>query len=192
MVKNELIVHPLTSDRWNDLLQLFGKKGAYSNCWCTWFRLTNREFDSSGGEKKKRLLKELVDSEKPPGLLGYIENTPVAWISLGPRDDFKRLQRSRILKPVDEKKVWSIVCFFIHKEYRKKGFSNKLINEAIKYAKGQNAMIVESYPVDSKDKMKTDSSMYTGKAGTFISVGFVETIRRSSTRPIMRYFVEKN
>ena len=146
MVKNELIVHPLTSDRWNDLLQLFGKKGAYSNCWCTWFRLTNREFDSSGGEKKKRLLKELVDSEKPPGLLGYIENTPVAWISLGPRDDFKRLQRSRILKPVDEKKVWSIVCFFIHKEYRKKGFSNKLISPPFFSTSSLSALPYREYP----------------------------------------------
>lgn len=191
MEKYDLVVRPLRSDNWDDLLQLFGKNGAYSNCWCTWFRLTNREFDSYGGERKKNLLNELTKSETPPGLLGYIDKTPVAWISFGPREEFKRLQRSRLLKPVDEEKVWSIVCFFIHKNYRKKGFSTKLIEEALNYAKSVNVTIMEAYPVDPKKKVTADSSMYTGNAGTFISLGFVETIRRSPTRPILRFLIKK-
>ncbi|MHA1990418.1 MAG: GNAT family N-acetyltransferase [Candidatus Hodarchaeales archaeon] len=187
----EISVHPLTSERWDDLVTLFGKSGAYSNCWCTYFRLTNREFDSFGGTRKRQMLKEIVDSGKPPGLLGYLNNEPIAWISLGLREDFKRLERSRIMKPVDDKKVWSIVCFFIHRNHRKKGYSKQLINEALKYAKIKNAKIIESYPVDTKGKMKDDTSMYYGNVGTFISLGFIETVRRNPTRPIMRYFIKK-
>ena len=38
-------VRPLTADRWEDLVELFGPSGAFSNCWCTWWRQTGGEFD---------------------------------------------------------------------------------------------------------------------------------------------------
>ncbi|MHA1983123.1 MAG: GNAT family N-acetyltransferase [Candidatus Hodarchaeales archaeon] len=187
----KLSIHPLTPDRWEDLVTLFGKSGAYGNCWCMWFRLTNKEFNTAGGSKKKQMLKDIVDSGVPPGLLGYLNDEPIAWISLGSREDFKRLERSRNLKPIDDKKVWSIVCFFIHKNYRKRGYSKQLINEALRYAEANNATIIESYPVDTKGKRKDDGSMYYGHTGTFISLGFIEIVRRNPTRPIMRYSIKK-
>jgi GNAT superfamily N-acetyltransferase len=190
-MSNNLRVYPLTPERWDDLVKLFGKSGAYGNCWCMWFRISGKEFNSLSGSKKKQMLKDLVDSGNPPGLLGYRDKEPIAWISLGSREDFKRLGRSRILKPIDDKKVWSIVCFFIHKNHRKKGYSKQLINEALKYAEANNASIIESYPVDTKGKVKDDGSMFYGHAGTFISLGFIETVRRNPTRPIMRYFIKK-
>lgn len=187
----KLRVSPLTSEGWEDLVKLFGKSGACGNCWCMWFRLTNNEFNTVGGSKKKQMLKDIVDSEETPGLLGYLYDEPIAWLSLGSRENFKRLNRSHILKPIDDKKVWSIVCFFIHKNYRKKGYSKELIREALKYAEANKATIVESYPVETKGKMKDDGAMYHGDARTFLSLGFVETVRRRPSRPIMRYFIKK-
>src|SRR2546430_2424405 len=37
-------IHPATARRWPDLEKLFGPNGAYSNCWCMWWRLRHRDF----------------------------------------------------------------------------------------------------------------------------------------------------
>ena len=51
-----------------------------------------------------------------PGLIGYLDGRPVGWISLGPREDYAKLKRSPVMKPVDDKPVWSIVCFYVDRQ----------------------------------------------------------------------------
>ena len=105
--------HRLTPERWTDFEELFGERGAAGGCWCMWWRLTQREFDAQKGEGNRRAMKAIVDSGRVPGVLAYHEGQPVGWCSVAPREEFPRLGRSRILKPVDDEPVWSVVCFFI-------------------------------------------------------------------------------
>jgi hypothetical protein len=56
-----------------------------------------------------------------PGLVGYVDGAPAGWISLGPRENYLRLRRSRVMKPVDAKPVWSIVCTYVARPYRGQG-----------------------------------------------------------------------
>ncbi|TGK23123.1 GNAT family N-acetyltransferase [Leptospira stimsonii] len=44
--------------------------------------------------------------------------------------------------------VWSLVCFFIKKEYRQKGITEKFVKVATKYVKENGAKYLEVYPVD--------------------------------------------
>ena len=37
-----------------------------------------------------------------PGLLGYHDGRAVAWVSLGPRGDYAKLERSAVMKRVDD------------------------------------------------------------------------------------------
>ncbi len=60
---------------------------------------------------------------------------------------------------------------------------------AVAYARQQGARIIEGYPVEPKKGRMPDPFVYTGLISTFQSAGFVETLRRSETRPIMRYSV---
>ena len=80
-----LRIEPIIADRWDDLLQLFGPNGAYSNCWCTCFRRTGRE-SSAGctnrGAGNRSLLRSLVDDGRVPGLLAYRGDEPVGWVSV--------------------------------------------------------------------------------------------------------------
>ena len=92
------------------------------------------------------------------------------------------------MKPVDDKPVWSIVCFFIQKEFRNKGLSKQLLTSAVDFAISNGAKIVEGYPVESKTGKMPDVFAWTGFSGTFIKAGFKEVERRSEGRPIMRYF----
>ncbi len=182
----ELVVRPLTADRWDDLVSLFGPRGACGGCWCMWWRQTHAEFERRKGEGNRRAMRRIVSSGEVPGIIGYTGGDPVAWCSVAPRERFPRLERSRILKRVDEEPVWSIVCFFIAKPYRKLGLSRIMLDEAVKYAAGAGAKIVEGYPVEPKKGATADLFAYTGLADVFRAAGFSEVARRSETRPVMR------
>jgi len=181
--------HPLTPERWVDLEKFFGKHGASGGCWCMWWRLPRSEFMKQRGEENKKALNNIVVSGKVPGILAYIEGQPVGWCAVAPREAFPRLERSRILKRVDDKPVWSVVCFFIAKEFRRKGISVRLLKAAVGYVRNQGGKIVEGYPVEPKKEWTPDPFAYTGLASAFRKVGFVEVTRRSETRPIMRYVI---
>jgi GNAT superfamily N-acetyltransferase len=182
---------PLTIERWDDFEHLLGPHGAVGGCWCMWFRLKRKEFEEQKGDGNRQSMRTLVDMGTVPGIIAYKGMQPAGWCSVAPREDFPLLSRSPILKPVDEKSVWSIVCFFISKSYRKQGLMNALLLAAVDYAAQQGASIVEGYPVDPKQGKTPDVFAYTGVATAFIKAGFSEVARRSPTRPIMRYFISK-
>jgi GNAT superfamily N-acetyltransferase len=183
--------HPVTAKRWKDLENLFGDRGACGGCWCMWWRLSRSEFNKQKGQGNKRTLKKIIDSGEIPGILAYANGQPIGWCSIAPREAFSTLERSRILKRVDEKPVWSVVCFFVAKPFRYKGVTVVLLKAAIEYVKKQGGKIVEGYPVEPKTEKFPDVFANTGLVSAFHQAGFEEVIRRSKTRPIMRYFIEK-
>jgi len=63
-------------------------------------------------EYNRSALKRLVDNGVVPGLLGYRDGKPIAWLSLGPREQYAKLAKSPVMKAVDDKPVWSVVCFY--------------------------------------------------------------------------------
>ena len=111
----------------------------------------------------------------------------IGWCAVAPREEYSRLARSRVLKPVDDKEVWSVVCFFIRSAYRKKGISAGLLKAAVEFAAERGAKIVEGYPIEPKSDSYPPVYAWTGFAGAFKKTGFKEVERRSLTRPIMRY-----
>ena len=106
----KLAIRPLTPDRLPALEDLFGKQGPVSRCWCMYWRLRRSEFEQLSGDGNREMLKAIVDSGEVPGILAYTGEQPIGWCSVAPRADFSTLDRSRILKPVDDEPVWSITC----------------------------------------------------------------------------------
>ncbi len=178
--------HPLTPDRWMDLERLFGERGACGGCWCMWWRLSHREFEAQKGEGNRQALRALVQAGEVPGILAYRGGQPVGWCAVAPRERFPRLARSRILRPVDEAPVWSVVCFFVAKEHRGQGVHEALLRAAAEYVRQQGGGIVEGYPVEPEEGYLPPAFAYHGLASAFRKAGFVEVARRSETRPIMR------
>lgn len=183
-------VHPLTRDRWDDLVTLFGPNGAYSGCWCMWNRQTNAEFDAHHGDDNRRALHSLVD-ERPPGLLGYDNREPVGWVSVGPYTDFSRLGRSPVAKPLEKSRhppsvdLWAITCFVIHKDRRGTGVATSLLDAAVVYARSQGAAVLQAYPLDPKTRADNNAA-WMGLASMFSAAGFEEVARRRPTRPVMQ------
>ncbi len=186
----ELTYHTLTPLRWGDLEALFGAHGAAGGCWCMWWRMKQADFSTSAGEKNKAAFKQIVEANEIPGILAYDQEKPVGWVSVARRSVFHRLERSRILKRVDEEMVWSIVCFYIARAYRRRGMMIGLIKAAVDFAAQNGAKIVEAYPMQPKKDSYPAVYAYTGLASAFLQAGFEEVLRRAETRPIMRYRID--
>jgi len=188
--RSSLEIHPLTPERWPDLVRLFNGSGGSQvrGCWCMFYRRSGRTEVPDGmsrPEHAKCSLKALVDAGTVPGLIGYRGGEPVGWLSLGPREDYARLERSPVMRPVDAKPVWSVVCFFTAKQMRGQRVAEAMLAGAIDYARSCGARLLEAYPVD-KAKRSADDSIWFGGKAMYDRAGFAEVARRKPTRPVMR------
>lgn len=164
--------HPLTPDRWSDLERLFGERGACGGCWCMWWRLSAREYEDRKGEPNRRAFRAIVRSGAVPGVLAFVGGRPVGWCAVAPRSDLPRMDRSRILKPVDDVPVWSISCLFIEKSFRRQGLSAELLRAAFRLAADRGATVVEGYPVEPRGEGIPDAFAWHGTASAFRQAGF--------------------
>lgn len=156
-----------------------------------WWRLSRSQFMKQRGEQNKKALKNIVASGGVPGIIAYLKEQPVGWCALAPRETYFSLERSRVLKRVDDKPVWSVVCFFVAKSFRHKGLTVRLLKAAVDYVRSNDGAILEGYPVESKSGKMPDPFAYTGISSAFRKAGFREVLRRSENRPIMRYVIRK-
>jgi GNAT superfamily N-acetyltransferase len=186
MPRPGLSIHPLTPDRWDDLVALFGPNGATGGCWCMYNRQTNAEYEAGKGEANKQSFSAIVAEGRVPGLLASLDGAPVGWVSIAPREEYARLQRSPVMKPVDDTPVWSITCFVIDRRHRGEGVASSLLDAAVDYARSRGAVAVEGYPVEPRKESMPAVFAWMGFASMFEKSGFVEIARRSETRPLMR------
>lgn len=188
----QLTFEPLTKSNWNNFVQLFGKNGACGNCWCMYYRLKKSDYlEGKIGDGNKDAMKEFVWEGKPAGILGIYEGQAIAWCAFAPREDFIKLENSRVHKRIDNESVWSIPCFFIHKDFRKQGISVELIKGVIQYAKENAIKIIEAYPTIPTQEKLPDSFAWIGLYTSFERVGFEIVDRTSKNRPMVRYYLEK-
>lgn len=181
---------PLTPEIWDDFLEVMGPKGGDAGCFCMWYRMKSSEFGQNEGDRNRRMMEDIVDAGPPPGLIGYRDGVPVGWVQVGLRDQYGRLNRSRVTKPLDDRPAWAITCFVIPKEHRRRGVASELLAAAVEYAVQQGAELVEGYPVEPRKDQVPDFWSWMGFASMFDSCGFEEVARRSETRPFMRLELE--
>lgn len=181
----KLTVHPLTPARWADFEQLFGPRGACGGCWCMAMRLPKAQYHAGKTGGNKRRMKARVLKGPPPGVLGYLGQEPVAWCSVGPREEFDALARSRVLKPVDGQPVWSLTCLYVRKDQRRQGLMPQIVKGAAALARKRGARLLEAYPTENPPQLP-DVFLWTGIASGFERAGFREAARRSKARPILR------
>jgi GNAT superfamily N-acetyltransferase len=185
---------PLTPASWADLEDLFGLPGGsiVRGCWCMFYRRTGKTAPLSGspgaadkGAANKKALCDLVDAGVTPGLVGYLDGHPAGWISLGPREEYLKLRRSPVMKPVDDTEVWSVVCSYVAKPYRGRGLQHLLLTAAMDFARDHGVKVLEAYPVDKAGRSH-DDFMFFGARSLYEKAGFREVVRRSPTRVVMR------
>lgn len=177
---------PLNSETWPALENLFGAKGACGGCWCMTWRLSSKDYEKYKGEQNRLLFRQMAEAGQGLGIIGFSGDEPVGWCSVSPRESLVRLENSRLLKRTDDVPVWSTTCFFIKKEFRRKGLAVSLIKAASAYAFANGAPAVEAYPMIAKKETVPEVFAFIGFAKSFEKAGFEVVSRPSETRLIMR------
>ena len=157
--------------------RLFESRGGPKYCWCMVWR-TMPAASRSDSRSKKEALQSVVRRGTPIGILAYLDDEPVSWCSVAPRDSYRDLGG-----PSDAHGgVWSIVCLFVTRRLRGKGMTRQLIGAAVEYARRQGAAVIEAYPVDPD----SPSYRFMGLVGTFESMGFRKVGRAGTRRYVVR------
>jgi GNAT superfamily N-acetyltransferase len=158
------------------------------------WRLTNQQIQAHTADDNRAALQAIVTSEEHPGLLLYDGAEPIGWCSVAPRPVFPRLFHTKGINPADpeDASVWSVVCIFVKRDYRRQGGAGKLLDAAVAYAREHGAAVVEGYPLTDADQGRR-SGLSSGTIGLFIRAGFtrreVSGQTSSERRVVMRRLV---
>lgn len=183
---DELRFAPVRQNNWRDLAELFESRGGPKYCWCTAWRRKPPEAKCGSAAERQAVLKRTLESQVEKGvavgLLAYDGSSPVAWCSVGPRESLRRLGGQELdgEGPGD---VWSIVCFFARRDFRRSGIVARLIEAAKGYAAADGAKVLEAYPVDPD----SPSYRFMGTIPVFEAVGFHKCGRAGTRRHVMRF-----
>lgn len=169
-------VVPLRPDRLEDLAVIFDQPGDPKWCWCASFRITQNV--KSRPPAENRAVLEAAARHRPPGLIGYRDDQPVGWVSLGPREEYVKLANLKVFAPVDDRPVWSIVCFVVARSERGHGIAHHLLAAAIDFARAEGATTLEAYPADPGGKRMHVADGYKGTLSMFERAGFEVVARR--------------
>lgn len=188
-------VQPVTGDRWDDLVTVFGRRGNDPSwCWCRLFLSSGTGESSSSGPtpgNRQALRQEITHAATAPGLIAYVGDHPVGWTRVGPRSAFPRVGGNRALARVltDDPGTWWVTCFAIDSRHRRSGVASALLEAAVTFARNHGATAVQGHPVDVAALRATrvsGSALYTGTMAMFAAAGFSEVARTFPTRPVMQ------
>jgi GNAT superfamily N-acetyltransferase len=172
---------PLTAEHWDALSELFREEGDPRWCWCMFWRRSAKDARSATVAQQRAGLRAMVDGPLAPGLVALRDRKAVGWVSLGPREAFERLERSRVLPRIDDAPVWSIVCFVVSRSARGEGVTSALLDAAVEWAAHHDVATLEAYPVDVGDQPIKADALFTGRLSVFERAGFELVAPTAST-----------
>src|SRR3569623_327465 len=184
-VSEGISIVPVTRERWDDLVTVMGDCSYARKCWCAYWYLPNAEFKAGWGDANRATLEGLVAAGKKPGLLAYVDGMPAGWVSVAPRENFDRLNRSKDFAAIGEAEVRAVNCFVVAKPFRGQGLMTQLADAAAKFAIKQGAAGAEAYPIEPGPKTGA-GDLYLGTPKAFAAAGYREVARPLPRRPVMR------
>lgn len=175
---DRIVFSEVTAARWPDFEGLFECRGSPKACWCMVWRAMPEEAKHRDGASRKAAMAKRIAAGTTVGLLGYLDEEPVAWCSVAPRSTYRRL----VNDGSSDEGIWSIACFFVVRRLRGLGITQRIIAAAVDFAKSKGASIVEAYPVDSE----SPSYRFMGFVPIFEAAGFCEVGRVGTRRHVFQ------
>ncbi len=176
---SDLVFRPVDAASRADFEALFTSPGAPKHCWCMVWRRTAAEARDNDSAGRKRQMMTRIASGTPVGLLAYEAGSPMAWVSVAPRDSYRNLGGPAAMPGEN---IWSIVCFWVPRKRRGEGLVYRLIAAAVEHAGKAGATVVEAYPVPPD----APSYRFMGFVPAFEKAGFTEVGRAGIRRRVMR------
>lgn len=188
-------IRPVTVREWDDVAAVFGRRGN-DPAWCWCRRFLEPPPEQAGVSREQRdnrgaLRSELTAAEVPPGLIAYVDERPVGWTRVGPRDGFAGVRGNRALARLldPDPGAWWVTCFAVASQARGSGIGTSLLRAAAEFAFAHGATGVEGHPVDVQalpSGRASGSAIFTGTMAMFTAAGFAEIGRTFASRPVMR------
>ncbi|WP_194419979.1 GNAT family N-acetyltransferase [Microbacterium abyssi] len=175
---------------WDDIQHALSGGGDGRSCQCVWPVLTNKEWETTDLDQRTALFQQEVASDRPPGIVAYVDGEPAGWIRIGPRPAQRRLARTRNIiattrEPLDDDEVWGVSCFVVRKEHRGHGLNAVLLEAAIRFAREAGARVIEGYPIDTGKTNVRVNDLFHGALSTFLAAGFTEVPGPKPERPLV-------
>jgi hypothetical protein len=85
-------------DSLKDFVALSESRGGPKSCWCMVWRATAEEARRTDGASRKAAFTRRVKQGTPVGILGYLDDKPIAWCSIAPRTTYRSFQKNRICR----------------------------------------------------------------------------------------------
>ena len=117
-------------------------------------------------------MRALCAGEPGPGVLAYVEGVVAGWCSVAPKSTYRALVNSRTIPHVRDAGAWSVVCFVVRPEFRRRGLMHQLLEGAVGHAHAMGAAALEGYPVDPGGERIDQTSGYVGTVQLFEAHGF--------------------
>jgi predicted GNAT family acetyltransferase len=186
-----LTFKPLTLDRWDDLVDLFGpERGACAGCWCMWPRVRSVDFRAMQKGQRRDAFQAIVAKGPPPGLLAYDGTLAVGWVAISPRRAVHRFNITKTSAPLESEDAaldttWALTCFYVRNTHRGDGMMHALAAAAIAHARKKKVRRIEVCAVEPIKQLAWGEA-FVGVASALTPLGFVEVARRSPKRPLLR------
>lgn len=195
----ELTIQPASRVPWAAVEDVLGSTAESRHCWCRWWVTTNADYSALDDGDRRAATQSDHETGQLRGLVALRDGEPVGWVGVGPRADFVRLPRTKVIAGAvpeadfDVPGIWSVLCFTVSPAHRRTGVARALLTAAVEHARAAGATTVEAYPIDtgtSAGSALPPTDLNTGTAALFASAGFREVgTRVKSSRPIMQFSV---
>jgi ribosomal protein S18 acetylase RimI-like enzyme len=168
-----------------------------ARCYCQRFKIPNSKWRQLDDDERAFLLRVQSNCGQPEssttnGLIAYLDNQPVGWCAVEPRIAYPKLLSSRVPwegrnEDKTDKGVWSITCFIVSKDYRRRGITYALTRAAVDFARKQGARAIEGYPMITVPGQEIPwGELHVGSHNAFVAAGFREVTRPTARRGVMR------
>ncbi|HEY3869236.1 MAG TPA: GNAT family N-acetyltransferase [Actinocrinis sp.] len=196
---------PITADRlrivranqasWDDLQAVFGDTDYPSRCFCHRYKTGLPDYNPIPLPVRKDMTRDAArcgepEAETTIGLVAYLEDEPVGWVSVEPRTAFRFMRRTPWAGRNEDRtddSVWAVMCFVTRKGYRRRGITYALASAAVDFAREEGARALEGYPMAvPPGKEITWGELHVGARQVFDDAGFKEVCQPSPRRVVMR------
>ncbi len=181
----------LNSQTWTDFEKLAPQQG---QCWCMYYHrarpVTQGMTREQATARNKKDKKTLVKNGKSRAVLVYDGENLAGWCQYGLKEELPRIDAGRNYKKLEplpsDQKLWRITCFYVDKNYRKKGVARTALRGAIESIKNQGGGIVEAYPVVSTKMAAVPEWLWFGTPRMFLREKFKQVAPLGTSLALMR------
>ncbi|MEJ3403427.1 GNAT family N-acetyltransferase [Rathayibacter sp. YIM 133350] len=191
MTETSVRILAVSDAPWADVERIFGTRGDPSTCWCQFFKVPPSDWKTKKPLEFKEMLQEQVlTRQPPPAVVAYLDDEPVGWCAIEPRDHYPRVLNSQVGsasdQPTGDPAIWAVTCFVVRVGFRRKGVGRALLEGAVRQARESGARVIEGYPIDPVEKKFSSADLYHGTLSQFLGAGFEVVSRPSPNRALVQ------